>query len=104
MGTTSNIRFRFDDETLTRLDYWAEKHGMSRNEYVNEAIDRQFMRENLDFDVPSALVQRVNQLVAAQESTRVSMDNLVKQVHTGFESLLSLVRGDNYLNQQEDLL
>lgn len=91
------ISVTVDDKTQERLQYYADKHKMSISEYVGLAITKQIEHETSDFDVPNLAIQRLNQLI---EAVGVLSSNIEQLEHTsisGFDSLIGLTRGDNYL-------
>jgi uncharacterized SAM-binding protein YcdF (DUF218 family) len=77
---------------------------MSVNEYIKEAIELAIRHENKDYDLPALEIQRLNQLVdniAVLSSNVKSVEEVV--IH-GFDSLLGLTKGDNYLLEHEDVI
>lgn len=99
--TTTKQRHRVtavvNDEDFNRIEYWAEKRGMSINDYVRFALDLAIKRENKDYDLPSLEAARLNQLVDAMNVLSFNVGNLEHIVSSGFDSLLRMTRGDNYL-------
>lgn len=93
---------RLCPETKQRLQYWAAKKGMSANEYAVEAIEEAVRRENGDYDLPTLEIARLNQLVDEMKALSVNSANLERVVTQGFDSLIGLTRGDNYLLDDED--
>lgn len=93
---------RLCPETKQRLQYWAAKKGMSANEYAVEAIEEAIRRENGDYDLPTLEIARLNQLVDEMKALSVNTANLERVVTQGFDSLIGLTRGNNYLLDDED--
>lgn len=93
---------RIPEDRVEVLKYWAARRGMSVNEYINEAIDAQIRKENGDLDVPNVLTCRVNQLVDIVTELSSNLKSLEDVTTSGFDSLLGLTRGDNYLLEHED--
>ena len=85
-----------------RLKYWSDRREMSINGYLLHSIQHMIAWENQDFDVPVAMVQRVNQLVDLVAGLRSDSANLQEEIHSMADSLLNLTRGDNYLLEEED--
>lgn len=86
-----------------RAQYWADKHGFSSaNEYVAEAVAEQIRRENLDYDLPTMEIARLNELVDQVTALSTNVANLERIVTHLAESLIQLTRGDNYLTDAED--
>ncbi|MDH2390100.1 hypothetical protein QCN29_15125 [Streptomyces sp. HNM0663] len=95
------VRLNPDDKQ--RAEYWADKRGFSSvNEYVAEALVEKIRRENLDYDLPTLEIARLNELVDQVAALAKNSANLERVVTTGFGSLIGLTRGDNYLLDDED--
>ncbi|MFE6939567.1 hypothetical protein [Streptomyces chartreusis] len=95
------VRLAPDDKQ--RAKYWADKRGFSSvNEYVAEAVVEKIRRENLDYDLPTLEIARLNELVDQVAALAKNSANLERVVTTGFDSLIGLTRGDNYLLDDED--
>ncbi|MFC8125438.1 hypothetical protein [Streptomyces sp. NPDC057302] len=95
------VRLNPDDKQ--RAKYWADKRGFSSvNEYVAEAVVEKIRRENLDYDLPTLEIARLNELVDQVAALAKNSANLERVVTTGFDSLIGLTRGDNYLLDDED--
>lgn len=86
-----------NDDDFERIKYWADRREMSMNEYVRFALDIAIKRENKDYDLPSLEAARLNQLVETTSVLSMNVANLEHIVSAGFNSLLSLTRGENYL-------
>ncbi|NUR01535.1 MAG: hypothetical protein HOY79_34905 [Streptomyces sp.] len=94
---------RLDPDDKQRAKYWADKRGFSSvNEYVAEAVVEKIRRENLDYDLPTLEIARLNELVDQVAALAKNSANLERVVTTGFDSLIGLARGDNYLLDDED--
>lgn len=94
---------RLDSDDKQRAEYWADKRGFSSvNEYVAEAVVEKIRRENLDYDLPTLEIARLNELVDQVAALAKNSANLERVVTTGFDSLIGLTRGDNYLLDDEE--
>lgn len=81
-----------------RAKYWAQKRGFtSLREYAGEAIAAQIRRENQDYDLPTLEIARLNELVDHITALSTNVANLERVITQGFDSLIGLTRGDNYL-------
>lgn len=100
----ARVRFpvRLHPDTKTRVEYWAQKHDLSANDYAAEAIEAAIRRENQDYDLPTLELQRLNQMIDEVKSLSSNQQNLEAVIRSGFDSILGLVRGDNYLLDPED--
>lgn len=104
---TENLkRFRFtatvDDETYQRVQYWARKNKLTINELLRDAIELYIARQNKDYDLPALEIQRLNQLIDQITALSSTVGSLEKVVVSGFDSFISLTRGDNYLLDTDD--
>ncbi|MBL1115506.1 hypothetical protein JK364_24350 [Streptomyces sp. 110] len=97
---------RLDPDDKQRAEYWAGKRGFSSvNEYVAEAVVEKIRRENLDYDLPTLEIARLNELVDQLATLAKNSANLERVVTTGFDSLIGLTRGDsNYLLDEDSEL
>lgn len=95
------MTLRVSKDTHERLKYWSKKRNMTVNAYVSEAIEKAIMYENKDYDLPTAEQQRLNQLIDIITSLSFNINSLEDVVVSGFESLISLTRGDSYLMEYD---
>jgi hypothetical protein len=84
------------------LVYWADKFGMDQTEFLITAMRHYVKWRNQDYELPTAEIQRLNQMVDAVQSLVVSHEHLEKSVVNGFDAMLGIIRGDNYLVEEED--
>lgn len=90
------------DEEFKVLQYWADRNQVSINDYIHESIDLAIRHENGDYDLPTLEVARLNQLIDTITVLSSNVQSLERIVISGFDSLLGLTRGDNYLLENED--
>lgn len=99
-------KFRFtatvDDELYEHVTYWAKKRGITINELLRDALMLYVAHANKDYDLPELEIRRLNQLIDNISVLSSNVDSLEKVVVSGFDSLLSLTRGDNYLLDDVD--
>ena len=96
------VTVTIDNDTYERLKYWAAKKECSINEFLGFAIEQTIAMENGDYDLPKAEIQRLNQLVDVITVLSSNIQSLEDVTIHGFDSLLNLTRGDNYLLEDED--
>ncbi|MFJ5739979.1 hypothetical protein [Streptomyces microflavus] len=102
-GGRQGLFVRLGSDDKQRAAYWADRRGFSSvNEYVAEAVVEKIRRENLDYDLPTLEIARLNELVDQVAALAKNSANLERVVTTGFDSLIGLTRGDNYLLDDED--
>ena len=85
------------DDMYHMMCYWAKKHNMTINQYLVDAIEMKIAYENKDYPVSTLEQARLNQLIDAQTALSSNVESLEKIIISGFDSLLQLTRGDNYL-------
>lgn len=102
MRDVHRMTLRLSEEDFQNLTYWAKKKQMSANEYMEEALKNAIKRENGDYDLPTAEIARLNQLIDVITVLSTNIKSLEDVTVSGFDSLLGLTRGDNYLLEHED--
>ncbi len=96
------MTIRLHPDLMKNVEYWAARKEMSKNEYICWAVRHAIAWENRDYDLPTAEVQRLNQLVDVIESLSSNVKSLEDMTQAGFDSLLGLTRGDNYLLEEDE--
>lgn len=93
------VRLASDVESL--VTYWAPKQDMSKNEFVQTAIEYYIKYINGDYDYPTAEQMRLGQLIDEQQHLRERIESLETVVTKGFSSMLQLARGSSYLLDED---
>lgn len=96
------ISVTIDQKTYEKTQYWADKKHMSLSEYVVEAIIKQIQHETSDFDIPNLAIQRINQNTEALEAMSSNLEQVETMIMRGFDQIIGLTRGDNYLLSEDD--
>lgn len=98
-GTTRNrkMSLRLTEDENDRLNYYSEKWDMSKTDLLLVSFEHYIRWVNSDYDLPRAETRRMNELVDIMNRMVVSQQNLEKSTVSGFETLIGLNRGDNYL-------
>lgn len=91
------VTLRLTDAEFETVRFWASKFNISENDFIREAITLKIQHANGDYDLPTAEIQRLNQLIDLIGSLASNISNLEDVTVSGFNSLISLTRGDNYL-------
>ena len=99
---TKRVTATVTDTTYERLCYWAEKNGVSINQYLNEAIDMKIAYDNRDYPLTTLEQARLNQLIDSQAVLSANVKSLEDVVVSMADSLIGLTKGDNYLLQHQD--
>ncbi|KQY91013.1 hypothetical protein ASD24_24775 [Paenibacillus sp. Root52] len=84
------------------IKYWAEVFDMNKTELMMRSVRHYVAWRNQDFDLPTAEMQRLNQLIDAMNNMVSSNERLANTVTNGFDSMMGIMRGENYLLETED--
>lgn len=93
-GRDRRVTLRFTEEELGKLDYWAQREGMDRTDFIMEAVERYAGIESGNYQLPSLEIQRLNQLVDIVRSLSEEVGSMETILINGFESLTGLARGE----------
>jgi len=93
---------RMYEEDYQKLVYWSDRFGMDRTEFLICAMHHYIKWKNGDYDLPSAEIQRLNQMVDAVNNLAVNQENLQRTIISGFDAMMGIIRGSNYLVEDED--
>ena len=96
------LTLRLPETDFEKLSYWAKKADMSINEFVPVLLDMYISIKNGDYQLPTLEIQRLNQLIETVNVLSRNMQSLESITVNGFDSLLSLTKGDNYLLEDDD--
>lgn len=96
------LTIRLSQTDFEKLQYWAGKADCSINEFILVLLEQWIDIQNGNYQLPTLEVQRLNQLIEAVQVLSQNQQTLESIVTNGFDSLLSLTRGDNYLLEQMD--
>lgn len=105
--TESTIRnrkmsLRLTEDEHDKLDHYAAKWGMTKTDLLLEGFDHYIKWVNSDYDLPTAEITRMNQMVDAVNRLAVNQQNTEKSVINGFNAMLGLARGENQFSDKED--
>ena len=95
------LTVRLDSDCYERVKYWSNKKGIDINTYVVEAIEEKIKRENKDYELPTLEIMRLKELTEKIEYLISTTRGLEQITTAGFQSLLMLTRGDNYLLDED---
>lgn len=101
-NNSHRLTVRLTNTDYDRLSYWAEKNDMSINEFIPAMLDRWISIANGDYELPTLEIQRLNQIIDVVAGLSSNIQSLESVTISGFDSLLKLTKGDNYLLEDED--
>lgn len=97
------ITATIDTDVYDKLQYIADKKGVSLSDIFRDAIDLKIRYENEDYYPLAKLeAERINQLVDHISILSSNIKNLENLTIEGFSSLINITRGDNYLFEEEE--
>lgn len=96
------LSLRIHPDLHQRLHYWAEKNDLSVNEYIISAIETAIDHENKNYDLPTAEIQRINQIADTVAGLDHRMETGFKTIFQMMDIFINLTRGDNYLAGEDD--
>lgn len=91
------MTLRFSEDDMSRLRYWADRSQCSVNEFIILMLEQWIDIQNGNYQLPTLEIQRLNQLIDVIQVLSKNTQALETVVTNGFDSLLSLTKGDNYL-------
>lgn len=98
---TDRISMRMYPKDFEVLDHWSKRHGMDRTEFLVTAMYHYIKWCNQDYDLPTAEIQRLNQLTDAVNNLAASQAAMQQTVVQGFDTLIGMSHGPNYLVEDE---
>lgn len=96
------LTLRFDKKDAERLEYWAGENQLSLSAFIVLMLDTWVDIKNGNYELPTLEIQRLNQLIEQITVLSKNVSSLESVTISGFDSLLRLTRGDNYLLEDED--
>ncbi|MCR6108719.1 hypothetical protein HXA34_20695 [Salipaludibacillus agaradhaerens] len=99
---TERHNMRMYPEDYNYLSYWSDRFGMDQTDFLINAMYHYVKWRNQDYELPTAEIQRLNQMIDAVQNLAVNQQHLEKSVVNGFDAMLGIIRGDNYLVEDED--
>lgn len=96
------ISLRVDTDLLDKIKHFSYKEGISSNQWIEDAINHYINWINDDYDVPTASVQRINQILdlLAQNGELLKINQ--QYMKTGFKTIISSVSDKGYLEDVSD--
>lgn len=96
------LTLRLTEKDFERLEYWSSKIKVSINEFIPILLDRWIAIENGNYELSTLEQQRLNQLIDVVKGLSMDIQNQGSILSAGFESLLQLTKGDNYLFDRDE--
>ncbi|MEK4529826.1 hypothetical protein NST38_30955 [Paenibacillus sp. FSL H8-0104] len=100
---TARQSMRLLEEDKAFIEYWTKMFKFdSTTDFMIRAAQHYVAWRNQDYDLPTAEMQRLNQLIDAMENMVSSNERLANTVTNGFDAMIGIMRGDNYLIEPEN--
>lgn len=99
---TKRISLRVDTDLLDKIKHFSYKEGISSNQWIEDAINHYINWINDDYDVPTASVQRINQILDLLVQNGELLKANQQYMKTGFETIISSVSDKGYLEDVSD--
>ena len=99
---TKRVTASVSEELYKQMVFWADKKGISINQYLYDALEQAIAWENQDYPLPTIELNRLEQLIDIVEGLRADVENVNQVVNAGFNSLITLTKGDHYLLDESD--
>ena len=99
---TERHSMRMHPTDYGKLVYWSEQFGMDRTEFLITSMYHYIKWRNGDYDLPTAETQRLNQMIDAVQLLATNQANLEGSVINGFDAMLGIIRGENYLVEEDN--
>lgn len=91
---------RVTADEKARMEYWAKKLDMSVTEFLLASVDLKIKWINTDYDLPTAEIARLNQLIESVQMLIAGHEALAKVVTSGFDTMVGVAHGENYLSEK----
>lgn len=96
------LTLRLQEDEYNKLAYWADHEGYSINEFVPILLQQYTDISQGNYPLQTLEQQRLNQLIETVTVLSRNVQTLESVTTKGFDSLLGLTRGDNYLLEQTE--
>jgi hypothetical protein len=97
---TTRVTATIPNETYEQLLFWSNAKGISINQYLADALDHAIAWENQDYPVDTIEMARNAQILDTVCGLTKDVENMRHVFESGMNSLLSCVKGDRYLYEQ----
>ena len=89
-------------DMLMKLSYWAQKHGITINQYIADAVSFSVRKNAEGYKKPTQECDRANKCCELILKTNKAVSGMNKIIISGFDTLLSVTRGYNMFLREED--
>jgi len=97
------LNLRIPPDERNQIDYFLSQHPhkwASANEFIRAAVGNYIAFLNGNYKIPDLEQQRLNQLIEGFHGLSSTIGSLESVLISGFESLMHVTRGSNYLLDQ----
>lgn len=87
----TRLYLELDPDLRDQVDYWQRKKGFaSRREFLTACVELYIAIQNQDYDLPTAEIARLNQMVEAINNNTDELHALRKSFNNAFDTILNL--------------
>lgn len=98
----TRISATIDKDIDSEIKLLAKKHGMSKSEWLVNAINIRIEEEHSQFGVAGLAAQRLNQIQDAVVNLTKRDEKLAQYIEDLIKMMTTLVSGESYLDDDED--
>lgn len=95
------MELRVDADLYEEFRHFAETQQTSINQAMMDAMKWYMNYVYHDYDLPTAEVERLNQLIVSQEGLSESVRSMQRTMINGFRAILGVMHGSSYLESDE---
>jgi len=96
------VTVTLSDDMLMKLSYWAQKHGITINKYIADAVAFSVKKNAEGYKTLTQECERVNKCCELVLETNKAVSGMNKTIISDFDTLLSVTRGHNMFLREED--
>lgn len=96
------VTVTLSNDMLVKLGYWAQKHGITINQYIADAVAFSVKKNADGYKTLTQECERVNKCCELILKTNKAVSGMNKTIISGFDTLLSVTRGYNMFLREED--
>lgn len=104
MDKEKRLSGRISDDEYDKLTYYADKLGVSKVDFLMYSMNHTIKWMNQDYDLPTAEVKRLNQLIDSQEKLVEEVSQLQAVMLNSFNALFGFMRGSSPLQVDDDAI
>lgn len=101
LNRNRKMSLRLTEDEYDKLTHYSEKWAITKTELLLNSFEHYVRWVNSDYDLPTAEIARLNQLIDANNKLVINLTNLEKTTISGFSAIAGFNSGENYLMNDE---